>query len=213
MHGNRRFTDAQERRISKKYEAGMTIKEIAAQAGCEKTAVANALRRQGIERRAPKPRRFFTEETEREVARRYRAGTSAEKLAAEFGCSRSGITTALKRQGVVMRPRTGWGARAANWKNGRTVERNGYISVAVPPDHPLYGMASPRRKRRVLEHRFVMAMALDRPLASHETVHHINGDRQDNRLENLQLRSTRHGAGVVLRCASCGSHDIRSEEL
>lgn len=70
-----------------------------------------------------------------------------------------------------------------------------------------------RNGRTVLEHREVMESMIKRPLESWETVHHLNGDRLDNRPENLQLRSGRHGKGVIHRCLDCGSMNIGSGKL
>lgn len=82
-------------------------------------------------------------------------------------------------------PRSGPGH--PNWKGGRNIDRQGYVMVWVP-DHP-----HARKQHRVhaggyvLEHRLVMEAHLGRYLEPHEVVHHKDGNRQNNALENLEV--------------------------
>ncbi len=69
---------------------------------------------------------------------------------------------------------------------------HGYWHVTVTPER---AHLVPDDRKKDLEHRLVMAAALGRPLHADETVHHRNGDRLDNSIENLELWSTAQPKG------------------
>ena len=71
----------------------------------------------------------------------------------------------------------------------RHITTHGYVSVKRP-EHP-----HANTRGYIPEHRIVMEEYLGRLLEPHEEVHHKNGNRQDNRRENLELWSTKQPKG------------------
>ncbi len=77
------------------------------------------------------------------------------------------------------------GPTSTTWRGGR-VTKNGYIYVKVYPGHPFFDSMA-NSLGYVAEHRLVMAEHLGHPLDENDLVHHRNGDKTDNRIENLEL--------------------------
>lgn len=59
-----------------------------------------------------------------------------------------------------------------NWKHGKSTRKDGYVVIG---------------HNKIFEHRRIMEQHLGRKLGKDEVVHHVSGDRSDNRIENLQL--------------------------
>lgn len=93
-----------------------------------------------------------------------------------------------KRNG--MDPDTKPGAVYTDRSMARWINSDGYVFCSVFDETPTRFEA-----RTILEHRLVMERSIGRPVAAHEHVHHINGRRDDNRIENLELWCRPHPYG------------------
>jgi hypothetical protein len=85
-----------------------------------------------------------------------------------------------------------------HFKTGRSYNQNGYVTITLnllnADDYTLaYPMSN---KWRVFEHRLVMARHMGRPLTQLEQVHHINGVKDDNRIENLKIATASDHTGL-----------------
>jgi hypothetical protein len=72
------------------------------------------------------------------------------------------------------------------------INKDGYHLISVPAGTP----GAVQRGLVMLEHRYVMQNHLRRPLLRAETVHHKDGNRLNNNLDNLELKSGNHGSGI-----------------
>lgn len=108
-----------------------------------------------------------------------------------FVCERCGKETgrSLRSDGKGMNFRQRFCSKSCANERERNRVSKGFV-------HAEYGYRYFSEKGKwVGEHRRVMEGVIGRPLRKGETVHHKNGDRLDNRPENLELWATNHGPG------------------
>jgi len=109
---------------------------------------------------------------------------STGDIAKEVGCHVSTIKRGLKRFNIPIMTygEKRKGKRGIHFINGISINSYGYIKIFMP-GHPF----AMERGKYVFEHRLVMEKYLGRYLKPEEVVHHINGIKTDNRIENLKL--------------------------
>lgn len=147
---------------------GLTQAEIARRLGLSPAAVSHHAKMLGVERRSECARRYDW----REVQRYYDEGHSIAQCRRKFGMANRTFTDAVRRGAIVTRP------------------------LGMPIDDLL--VAGPRRNRCHLKTRLLnsglktprceecgIERWRERPIPFE--LHHINGDGNDNRLQNLRL--------------------------
>lgn len=192
--GKRALSPEKERRIPGLYRDGHTMKEIARMFGCSEEPIKRVLAEAGMRPRvAQYGHAALTPEIRRKIVLLYKEGLSRHKIGVTVGLWTPVIERVLKEEGFSLRDdRNRKGDRHHGWKGGRQVT-GGYVRAYVNPDSPFASMCGSRPM--VFEHRLVMAEHLGRPLFPYERVHHKNGVKTDNRIENLELWEESHPPG------------------
>lgn len=128
---------------------------------------------------------LFTDKQEIEICDLYfKNKMNQRQIAKQVGCCQSTVGRITKRKGYKARNHLGQcGEHNPNWRGGRWVKVHKYIMV-YNPSHPYCDC-----RGYMQEHRLVMEKHLGRFLTQQEVTHHMNGDIQDNRIENLRLFS------------------------
>lgn len=110
-----------------------------------------------------------------------------------MGCSTPPIQAAFKRLGLKrpakQRPGTFAGENNPAWDGGKALRSDGYVRVWTPSGNRL-------------EHQIVMERHIGRALTASEIVHHVDGNRSNNSIENLELmtqsqHAALHAPGMV----------------
>jgi hypothetical protein len=109
-----------------------------------------------------------------------------------IACGRKPLRSVISIKARLNSIKARTGKKGGNNKGGRNKDHNGYIQL-WKPNHP-----NTRGSGYLHEHRYVMSQHLNRPLRKGENIHHINGVRDDNRLENLEIWTTQQPSGQRL---------------
>lgn len=202
-----RMSAEQVREAASRYQAGETAPVLAREYGVSTTTLTGYMKRLGFSvLPGEKRRRAWSADQVREIVDLYSEGVSQREIASRLHTHQTIVSRILLANNGRTRRRVVAGVH---------VKPDGYRLIKVYDDDPFIAILGPMRNSSgyVAEHRLVVAKALGRSLARRETVHHINGDSGDNRIENLQLRQGAHGRGAVFACGDCGSSNIVPRSL
>jgi HNH endonuclease len=209
-----KFTDEQMEEITSRYLSGTRSGFLAEEYQCSKITINNIAKKLGHEEYVKKNkggnRGINTDHLIPDVIKLHATGISQQKIADAVGISQAVVSRIFRQNNLKANnpAKNQYGEKNNQWKGGRTLDGNGYIQIK---DFTFPEMLN--KQGYVAEHRIVMAKYFNRPLTKDETVHHIDGDKTNNKLGNLQFRIGKHGKGSCYKCAECGSVKLTAIEI
>jgi Mor family transcriptional regulator len=210
--GNKQSWAVMEPQIIADYLGGMGYIPLAAKYKIAPKTIRRMLQRHGhVSRKRGNQGKHVAQELGEQMMADWKNGMSQNAMALKYRMHQTTIGNILRRWDIHPDMRRSRGATHGRWKSGRIIA-GGYIHVRLPQTHPWYTKMA-NINGYVAEHRLVMAESLGRSLEDHETVHHKNGQKMDNLLDNLQLRQGNHGKGVIYHCADCGSFNVVAQAI
>jgi hypothetical protein len=116
----------------------------------------------------------------------YTLGKCSREIGKILGRNPKVVQTWAKNNGMP-RPKQGgaYGEWNGSYIGGFRIDKNGYREVLAPKGHPYA-----KQSGYILEHRLVAEQLVGRYVQPNEVVHHKDGDRLNNTLENLQVFSS-----------------------
>ena len=210
----RKFSDDVEAEIVSRYINGERSGLLSKEFECDKKTILEMAKRHGHSEYASMIKGGVTgvntTHLNPKIIELHAQGLSQQAIGDKVGISQNVVSRVLRQNNLTANnPRKNqYGDKNSSWKGGRITTGGGYVGVS---DKTFPTMVN--KQGYVPEHRLVMAQYLERPLYQWETVHHIDGDKTNNSIENLQLRVGPHGNGQAYACAECGSTRINPRKL
>lgn len=213
MNPRKRFSEEVEKEIVKRYISGERSGALAKEYKCDRKMISSIAKRHGHHEYASMVkggiRGVNTKHLNDKIAELHSQKLSQQNIGNLVGVSQNVISRVLRQ--LNLKPNnisaSKKGEDSHGWKGGRVI-MSGYVGV-LSNEYPEMAIKS----GYILEHRLNMARYLNRPLEKWESVHHIDGNKENNDISNLQLRIGQHGKGIVYCCSECNSKKIKPIHL
>lgn len=158
-----------EDQLKSDYQELSSMLKVAEKYGVSKKLVMNYMNRYGIERN----KRPKWSDTVGKISSHFKEGVTTAEVAEATGYSSASVLKAATEVGFKL---------TNTYHTGEIITHNGYRMIPAPAGHP-----DADSKGYIREHRLIMERKIGRRLKSDEVVHHINHDKLDNSLSNLEL--------------------------